>query len=512
MKFKHIILSTFISSLFWGQAEAQSIDDALIFSKEENAGSARLKGMGNAQNALGGDISSINGNPAGLGFFGQSDISVTFNYLGNKNNTTYFGTNSSSTKGNFGIDQAGAVFHFPNRSHNGWRNFNVGLSYNKTQNFNNQLTYEGNNNNTTIVNTLADIMGGTFLDDFRNSNIVEQFANPDNGFFPLAVENGDKNQYNNIISKGNRSKTALSFGSNYNNVFYIGASLGLTSFRYEKSTQFIENGWTKNRTEVIADNPNSDFADPANPKYDFLEASYELFDNFNQITDGSGIDLKLGMIFKPATDWNIGVTINTPTWLTVRDDTRTYTDIDYYDNETSTESFAFYESEFYDSAGDYRITTPWKFGLGVTKFFSRGLITADVNYTTYNTIKYNSSEEFPNTSYESVNQGIKDTYQAAVDFKVGGEYLITNTISGRAGFNYFGNPYKDAEDTNYSGSLGLGFKITNNMYADVAVVHQVNSYRQASYVIDEGFWGVSSPIADIDHKRTSGVLTLGFKF
>lgn len=512
MKIKHIILSTFISSLFWGHAQAQTVDDALIFSKEENPGSARIKGMGNVQNSLGGDISSINGNPAGLGFFGQSDISITFNYLNNKNNSSYLGTNSSSTKGNFGVDQAGAVFHFPNLSNNGWRNFNVGLSYNKTQNFNNRLSYDGINNNSTIVNALSDIMNGDFGNDFAGSSIVEQFANASDGYFPLAVENGNKDQYNDLISKGHRSKTALSFGSNYNNKFYIGASLGFTSFRYEKSTQFIENGWTKNRAEVIVDNPNSEFADPNNPKYDFLEASYELFDNFSQLTDGSGIDLKLGMIFKPSTDWNIGVTINTPTWFTIKDDTRSYTDINYYDNETSEESFAFYESEFYDSADDYRITTPWKFGLGVTKFFNRGLISADVNYTTYNSMKYTTINNSPNNSYNRINQDIKDTYQAAVDFKIGGEYLITNIISGRAGFNYFGNPYKDAEDSNYSGSLGLGFKITDNMYADLAVVHHVNSYRQASYVIDEGFWGVSSPVADIDYKRTSGVVTLGFKF
>lgn len=516
MKFKYIILSVFVSSIFWKQSNAQSLDDALTFSREDNGGSARLKGLGNTQTALGGDISAINGNPAGLGFFSRSDISVTLNYLGNKNKTTFEGTNSDSKKANFGIDQAGVVFHFPTsnyRSNSGWLNFNVGLSYNKTQNFHNRLTYEGVNNQTTIVNALSDLMSGEFGTDFSKSNIVEQFGDSNKGYFPLAIEAGEKDQYNDIVTKGNRSKTAIAFGSNYNNQFYIGATLGITSFRYEKNTQFIENGWTKNRNQILADNPNSEYADPSSPAYDFVEASYELFDNFNQVTEGAGIDVKLGMIFKPTSEWNIGLTINTPTWTTVKDDTRAYTDIDFYDNETAKDPFSTYSSNFYDSENDYNLTTPWKFGLGLTRFFGRGLLSADAEYITYNTIRYASVNNSLNTDYDNLNEDIKEFYKGAMNFRVGGEFLFTNILSGRAGFNYLGNPYKgDIKDDNYSGSLGLGVKLTNSLYMDLAVVHQVNSYKQTAYAIAEDFWKAPSPVASIDHKRTSGILTLGARF
>lgn len=516
MKLKHIILSAFVSSVFWSQTHAQTIDDALTFSREDIGASARMKGLGNANTALGGDISSINGNPAGLGFFSRSDMSITFDYLGNKNKTLFEGTNSSSKKGHFGVDQAGVVFHFPTsnyRSNSGWLNFNVGLSYNKTQNFNNRLTYEGTNNNTTIVNALSDIMSGKFGSDFAQSNIVEKFADGKAGYFPLAKEAAEKDQYNDIITRGDRSKTSMAFGANYNNQFYIGATLGITSFRYEKSTQFIENGWTKSGNEILADNPDSKYGDPADPLYDYTDASYELFDNFGQVTEGSGVDFKLGMIYKPTTDWNIGLTVNTPTWTTVKDDTRSYTDINFYDSETAKDPFHVYESDFYDSAEDYNITTPWKFGLGLTKFFSRGFLTADAEYVTYNSMRYSNANNSYNVDYSGINQDIKDFYKGAFNFKVGGEVLFTNILSGRAGFNYFGNPYKeDIDDKNYSGSLGLGIKLTNTLYMDLALVHQVNSYKQAPYSIDEEFWKTPSPVASIDHKRTSGILTIGAKF
>ncbi|MBL1408675.1 hypothetical protein JKG61_07940 [Sphingobacterium sp. C459-1T] len=520
MKFKYIILSLFASSIFWTQSHAQSVDDALIFSREDNGGSARMKGIGNTQTALGGDISAIGGNPAGLGFFSRSDISITFDYLGNKNKTAYQGMNSNSNKDNFGIDQAGVVFSFPTsnyRSNSGWLNFNVGLSYNKTQNFNNRLTYEGVNNQTTIVNTLSDMMAndqtGIFRTDFAESNIVEKFGDPDMGHFPLAKQAGDKRQYNDIITRGNRSKTAIAFGSNYNNKFYIGATLGITSFRYEKNTQFIENGFIKNRTEILSENPNSAYADPTKPEYIYADASYELFDNQNQVAEGSGVDIKLGMIFKPTTDWNIGLTINSPTWMTIRDDMQAYTDVHFYEDETSKNPFDVYESKVYPGEYDYNMTTPWKFGLGLTKFFNRGLLTADMEYVTYNSMRYSSANYSSDNSYDDLNQDIKDLHKNAVNFRVGGEFLFTNILSGRAGFNYFGNPYKAGiDDTNYSGSLGLGIKLTNTLYMDLAVVHQVNSYKQAAYAIAEDFWKAPSPVASIDHKRTSGILTLGVKF
>lgn len=517
MNIKHIILSVFVSSLFWTSAHAQSVDDAIVLSKEDNGGSARMKGLGNVQTALGGDISSINGNPAGLGFFSRSDISVTLGYLGNKNKTNYLGTNSSSSKGNFGIDQAGVVFNFPTyNAHSGaggWQNFNVGLSYNKSQNFNNNLTYEGMNNSSTIVNALTDIMSGSFETDFAGSNIVERFPDSDMGYFPLAKMSADKDQYNNIITKGNRGKTTFSFGSNYSNTFYIGAALGLTSFRYEKSAQFIENGWTKNRAEILADNPNSKYADPNDSLYDFVEASYELFDNNSQVTEGSGIDLKLGMIFKPTTDWNIGITINTPTWMTIKDDSRIYTDINFYDNETAETPFEFYESDFYDNGEDYNLTTPWKFAAGLTKFFNRGLLTTDVEYVTYNTMKYSTANYAINNDYQDINGDIKDLYKGAINFKIGGEYLFTNILSGRAGFNYFGNPYKGGiEDKNYSGSLGLGVKLSNSFYMDLAVVHQIHTYNEASYLISEDFWNAQSPVASIERNRTNAVMTFGARF
>ena len=64
-----------------GASQAQYLEDAMRFSQPEYGGSARFRAMGNASTSLGGDLSSITGNPAGLGFFNNSDAGISLNYF-----------------------------------------------------------------------------------------------------------------------------------------------------------------------------------------------------------------------------------------------------------------------------------------------------------------------------------------------------------------------------------------------------------------------------------------------
>lgn len=517
MKLKHILFTSLFVSAFGYNAQAQFVGDALLFSQQNNGGTARFKGLGNVNTALGGDISSITGNPAGLGFFGQSDMSVTLNYNNANNKASYFGENTSSNKGKLGIDHAGAVFHFPSYNPgNGWQSFSVGLSYENTNSFDNRLRYSGINPNNTIANNYADRV---MLDplsywgtQMRNTKIVEVLGNNANDYFPIASETADKNQVNDILNKGFNSRTAIAFGGNYNNKLYIGATIGMSAFRYETSNQFSESGWTKDRAAIIADNPNSTIADPTHPDNQFENKNYELLDDYYQINEGTGIDFKLGVIYKPSTDWNIGATITTPTWSTVDEFSENYFQADYYVNEGATKPFITKSIDSLFTEDTYRIISPWKFSLGITKFFNRGLLTADAEYINYSALKVRTAGYRDIDLENKWDSEVKNDYQSTLNFRVGGEVLFTNILSGRAGFNYVGNPHKNADNTQYNGSLGLGIKLSSSMYMDLAVIHQVNEYKISAYTLDTKFWNTSAPIVDVKHQRTNAVLTLGAKF
>src|SRR5690606_39668899 len=124
-----------------------TLDNALSISRDLNNGTARFKAMGGANTSLGGDISSISGNPAGLGFYGQSDFSISVNYLNNANKASYFGQNTNLNKGQFGLENLGIVFYSPthNNPYYGLQNFNVGISIEKKNNYFDHLNYAGKN-------------------------------------------------------------------------------------------------------------------------------------------------------------------------------------------------------------------------------------------------------------------------------------------------------------------------------------------------------------------------------
>ena len=54
-----------------------------------NGGSARVLGLGGAQTAIGGDISSASTNPAGLGFFNRSEFSFSTQFNGVNKSTNF---------------------------------------------------------------------------------------------------------------------------------------------------------------------------------------------------------------------------------------------------------------------------------------------------------------------------------------------------------------------------------------------------------------------------------------
>ena len=82
MKNKWIFALSMILAV--GTASAQNLYDAERLSSNELNGTARFVGMGGAMGALGGDISTIGTNPAGIGIIWIQYIQCKFKIYGNK--------------------------------------------------------------------------------------------------------------------------------------------------------------------------------------------------------------------------------------------------------------------------------------------------------------------------------------------------------------------------------------------------------------------------------------------
>jgi hypothetical protein len=106
-------------------------NDALRFSRLTFGGSARFQGLGGATTALGGDIGALSSNPAGLGMYNRSDMSITAGIGSASASSNYLGNEQKDKKSFFNFPSTGMVFGGPkDDTINAWKGgtFGIGLT------------------------------------------------------------------------------------------------------------------------------------------------------------------------------------------------------------------------------------------------------------------------------------------------------------------------------------------------------------------------------------------------
>src|SRR5688572_7760779 len=109
---------------------AQIPEDAIKFSWQPVNATARVAAIGGAMGSLGGDITALSVNPAGLAFFKGSDmvLSPGMTFLNNKSN--FRGTSAKEKDSYFNMGPTGFVFGLPNQGGR-WSNKAVSIGVNR---------------------------------------------------------------------------------------------------------------------------------------------------------------------------------------------------------------------------------------------------------------------------------------------------------------------------------------------------------------------------------------------
>lgn len=508
-------------------ADAQYLHDMIRIAKPESGATARFRALGNAQTSLGGDLSSLSGNPAGLGFFNQSDIGLSFDFLADVNDATYFGQTTNHSLNKFGISQAGLVFNFPSMRdrggnlNDGWLNFNLGIGYFKTNDFNTTLSYSGINPNSTFAHFLsdkADSPTGAIEGDMGWESYLIDFneSNPGNTYHYPTVLEGDNSQRNVLSDRGWQSSVNVSMGANYSNKLYMGLSLGLPAFRYTGKQVFTEAGYVKSFDDIFRENPTSAFLDENEDAFDLLEADYETEYNYKQTSHGRGVNATLGLIYKPIPAVSIGISASTPSWYWITDEGFTYMDAWYYDPHESNPFFTYNSDEFEDYL-EYTVRTPYRVNGGVSALFGGyGLVSVDLEYVDYSSMRFSASEHLGASAKadldENMNRAVRTNFKSAVNFRAGAEYLFAEHLLGRLGYSRQGSPYKENEVKTEIVSGGLGYRV-NKMYLDLTYQYFTQSFQHRPYEIDTSWWTeAQNPAASVTNNRHHVMMTLGFKF
>lgn len=505
----------FITALLFagGYSFAQAPDDILKYSFFQQNGTARSVAIGGAMGSLGGDISSLYTNPAGLGLYKTKEIVISPGISLNNNKTNYRGTDFSSSKSGFNLGTSGVVLGGTSPySRNRSSAFSFGIS--QTANFNNTVTYHGQNDYSSYSEQYTEEISasGLSIDGVLNnptyaftsslaldSYLVDTFANGTQlkGAPEFLLEaGGSLSQQKTIRTSGGIYELAAGYAANANDKFYYGFTVGVPILTYTRNTTFTESDASTDATNGF--------------NYSELQDKYE--------TNGIGVNIKAGVIYKPADFLRLGFAVHTPTFYTLTDDQSA-------SMVTDIEDGAPYETnsgKFTDDANGhirYLTFTPWKFTASGSYVFKeaadtraqRGFITADIDYVSYPSAAYRPAGETTTDEdeayYDDVKSVIKDYYKAAFNFRVGGE-LKFNTIMARLGAAYYGNPYKedalDASIMQLSGGLGYRNK---GIFVDLTYAHIVSKDINFPYRLQDK----ANTFAETKDNLGNVMLTLGFK-
>jgi hypothetical protein len=138
---------------------AQTVDDALRYSQIFYGGTARFMSMGGAFTALGGDMSSLSQNPAGIGVFRSSELTISPQLFHIRTTAGFKGTTTDYLY-DFNLNQAGIVLNIiSNENESGLVMLNFGYSFNKTNNLDQSIRIQG----VSTSSSMADYWAGISL-------------------------------------------------------------------------------------------------------------------------------------------------------------------------------------------------------------------------------------------------------------------------------------------------------------------------------------------------------------
>ena len=523
-------------------AQDQDATDALQMSNTELSGTARFQSMAGAFGALGGDMTVLTQNPGGIGVYRSSDVGVTFG-LDFFSNKAASGDKYTTTK--FGCYNLGYIGAIKLNSET-MPNLNFGFTFTRRNNFRRHFSGGYTGLGGSITDYIATEMNerGLTANDIYNGNAIEMadvsFDMPtydqnnnsnDGSASAITYDNSNKwygltqagpssampyveNAFE-VETKGHTDEYNIAFGGNIKNKLYWGFDIGIIDLDYDSYNYYGE--YVENAVLQYVDKDNNVLFDN--------DGTYANIGYHNYLhTDGMGVNLKFGVIYKPINELRFGLAVHTPTYYDMRD---------YYNLTAGLEGGYLNEGEvFYgemstndgfDTRIDYTMQTPWRFLGSVAGVLGRSAILSfDYEYVGNQQLRVGDED---GDNYADVTDRAKAYMSPSHIFRLGAEYRLSPNWSIRAGYSYKTSQVKSEVDDGgdvwsyymvnpsytYDNSLqyitaGLGYHY-KSFYADLAYV---NKMRKSVYApFNRAYADFSDEVKDTNNRVA---LTLGFRF
>jgi long-subunit fatty acid transport protein len=523
---------------------AQTAIDAYQLSRYDLRGTARFMSMGGAFGALGGDLSTLNQNPGGIGVYRKSEIGFTLDIdmQSTQTKSTIDKIKESQTK--VGVNNFGYV----GSAYTGsdiMPFFNWGFSYGRVNSFNRRyrgsVDMNGSLSNYIAGFTTADGWDSGYLEsseaNYWDRNHAPWLSLLAYNSFMINPVGGTTNQYNglwkngatygvsdfDVEEKGFVDEYEINLGGNFNDIVYWGIGVGITDIDYQQAVYYEE--YLNNACIPVIDQGGNVVA--GQPQQTPGDVGFGL-DSYKHI-NGTGVNVKAGLIVKPINELRLGFAVHSPTYYNLNQSNDGIVDYGYgYNTDPLKPGYTESPIESYS----WKFRTPWRMMVSAAAVLgSSAIVSVDYEYRPYQNMvtKFADGDDC-----NDVNGDIKNYYKAANIIRLGAEYRVTPNFSVRAGYAYESTPtgaeVRNDEMMVYTSSpydtgttpsytldnstqyitCGLGYRY-KNFYADAAYVHKSRTSEFHPYTGSNGY--TANPYtAEVKDNNNSIVLSLGFKF
>lgn len=549
-----------LSSLALGCAVAafgQSAIDAFRFAAPDMKGTARFMSMGGAFGALGGDLTTLSQNPAGIGVYRSHELGFTLNLDCQQSTSNAQGLKTTDNQTKFLLNNIGGVATMKLNS-SVFPNINFGFTYNKAASFNRRYRGTVPRLSNSMSNYIAGVSNHAGLseesvsvngnyDPYLDANgpdwisilgsdsyLVSPIGDSENPTWYGLWGNGTSGLGSfSVEETGHVDEYNIALGGNIANVVYWGMDFGIIDMNF-------------NQTAIWGESLNNAFVGNGNNSFTQTQADWRMRNLYS--ASGNGFNYKLGIIVKPIQELRIGFAFHTPTWYNINETYAARVNYDYHGAPNIRGTFA-ETNEGVPGSNSYDFRTPWRLMASIAGVIgNKFILSADYEWTAYDKMKFSYDDgggyygyDDPwyastrsvgplNDPYYLTNKDISDYYKTTHTFRVGAEYRITPQFSVRAGYSFVSSPVKSkARDngmsiftsgtnpsytfdntTNYV-TCGFGYRV-KKFYVDMAYVYKHVSSEYYAYTPDPENILMPSPQANLSLNNSQIVLSAGFRF
>ena len=512
-------------------------------SQTQPFGTARSMALGGAFASLGADLASMSVNPAGLGMYQRNEIVLTPMMTFQSSDTA--GTNpfGKNGKNRFAMANFGAALN-TYQSSGTLTSLTIGIGLNRIADFNSRYSYKfdtpypnGGGQAPSIADVFGRQLGQAGIFPNNNGELGYDYNNP--YFWPAILgyngymissftdaagsyyvpdcigSNASILHYMDVVNSGSINEFALSFGANFNNIVYLGATIGIQSVHKSTGIYYGEDYRYDNGPAASSDEV------PLPSQLDYADL-YQ-----HSVLDGSGANLKIGVIVRPSEALRIGVAFHTPTYYSLERSYYGTINSQLYNNDTGDTEINSDGTPYQDDMGSdsWCFTSPARLMLGISYTFGNfGLISIDYERDWYNGIRVKNTPDGFDIYPEDYKAEFKHGFQGTNTFRAGIEIKPLPVMALRVGGGFTGSMFKNRNDyydmplayrTSYV-AAGIGFNLSRSISLDMA--YQYIADKQTPYQLfysldrDTGTYYDSTGLFDTQSTRHNAVLSLAFHF